>query len=160
MPDEVDILLVEDSRVDAQLIEEALKDASFLYRLEVVTDGEAAIQHLRARERRPDLVLLDLNLPKVSGIEVLRVIKQDPHLRLTPVIILTNSTAPDDVAACYTAHANAYIRKPVGFDGLTAVLHIAGQFWFKTAVLPGNYAAVQKMTLPPVSKKKPTRKKK
>jgi CheY-like chemotaxis protein len=157
---EIDILLVEDNRVDAQLIAEALKDANFLYHLEIVSDGEAAIQHLRTREFNPDLVLLDLNLPKVTGIEVLQTIKQDPYLRVIPVIILSNSTAPTDVAACYAAHANAYIRKPLGFDGLAAVLGVTGQFWFQTAVLPGNVLKQRVSSLPPTSQRRRLRKKK
>lgn len=157
---EVDILLIEDSRVDAQLVAEALKDAGILHRLDLVSDGEEALRHLRERERRPDLVLLDLNLPKVHGLEVLKAIKADPLLRVIPVIVLTNSTAPDDVAACYANFANAYIRKPIGFDGLTATISITGQFWFKTVVLPGNHTTVQKLSLPPTSKRKPTTRKK
>lgn len=148
---EVDILLVEDNRVDADLVTEALKDAGILHRLDIVSDGEAALRNLRTRETLPDLVLLDLNLPKLHGIEVLKAIKTDPVLRVIPVIVLTNSTSPDDVAACYSHYANAYIRKPIGFDGLTTMISIAGQFWFKTVVLPGQHAALQRYqpSLPP-----------
>lgn len=156
---EVDILLVEDSRVDAQLIAEALKDVGISHRLDIASDGEEALRNLRSRETKPDLVLLDLNLPKLPGIEVLRAIKQDPNLRVIPVVVLTNSSAPDDVTECYMQHANAYIRKPIGFDGLTATFHIAGQFWFKTAVLPGNFTAMQRMSIPPASKRRPPKKK-
>ncbi len=151
---EVDILLIEDSRVDADLIAEALKDAGIPHRLDLASDGEAALQNLRQRQSRPDIVLLDLNLPKVPGIEVLKAIKRDPHLRVIPVIILTNSTAPNDVLLCYTHHANAYIRKPVGFDDLATAMTAMGLFWFRTAVLPGQYAAMQNSLPPPPPQKK------
>lgn len=163
---EVNILLIEDNKNDAQLVAEALKDASLPHRLDLVSDGEEALRHLREREMRPDLVLLDLNLPKLSGIEVLKAIKADPYLKVIPVIILTNSTAPDDVAECYENFANAYIRKPIGFDGLTATIITTGQFWFRTAVLPGNHTVLQRATtppfgtppksLPPASKRRPS----
>lgn len=154
MAGEVDILLVEDSRVDAELVAEALKDASIPHRLDLVFNGEEALKNLRSREVRPDLILLDLNLPKVPGIEVLKAVKQDPNLRMIPVIILTNSTSPDDVLRCYSHFANAYIRKPIGFDGLTATINITGQFWFQTATLPASYVAVPKLSLPPASPKR------
>src|SRR5438105_11975592 len=109
---EVDILLIEDNRVDAQLIAEALKDANISHRLDLATDGEAGIANLRSRGSRPDLILLDLNLPKLHGIEVLKAIKTDPMFRMIPVIVLSNSTTPGDVEACYNNHANAYVRKP------------------------------------------------
>ena len=149
MAGEVDILLVEDSRVDAELIVEALKDAGIPHRLDLVYNGEEALRNLRTREVRPDIVLLDLNLPKVPGIEVLKAIKQDPNLRVIPVIILTNSTSPDDVTRCYSHFANAYIRKPIGFDGLTATISITGQFWFQTACLPQSYISVPRVSVPP-----------
>jgi CheY-like chemotaxis protein len=122
--------------------------------LDLVTDGEAALLNLRQRAERPDLVLLDLNLPKTPGIEVLKAIKHDPLLRVVPVVILTNSAAPNDVLLCYTHHANAYIRKPVGFDDLARVMTTMSLFWFKTAVLPGQYAAMHQTSLPPPPKRK------
>lgn len=141
---EVDILLVEDSKVDAELIAEALKDSQLPHRLDLAQDGEEALNLLQAREERPHLVLLDLNLPKVSGVEVLTQMRQDPDLCIVPVIILTNSQSQDDVAKCYAARCNAYIRKPLGYGKLASTIKTTGEFWFKTATIP--------LTLPPPSK--------
>lgn len=133
---EVDILLVEDSASDAELIREAIKDVGFPHRIEVASNGEAAMDLLAARAERPHFIILDLNLPRMSGLDVLRAIKRDPDLRVTPVIILTNSTGQDDVTRCYGNFANAYMRKPVGFDQLTTTLRAVWEFWVTKAVLP------------------------
>lgn len=133
---EVHILLVEDNRRDATLIEEALKESELAFNLQVATDGEAALQVLYTAEFRPHIVLLDLNLPKKSGLDVLKEIKKDSVLRPLPVIILTNSRSDDDVGLAYASHCNAYVRKPLGFDGLIQTINSIEQFWFSCATLP------------------------
>jgi CheY-like chemotaxis protein len=137
---EVNILLVEDNSQDARLVREALKDSKLDHVLEVATDGEAAMQVLYSAEFRPHIILLDLNLPKKSGIEVLKEIKKDSSLRPIPVIVLTNSRSEDDVVLAYASHCNAYVRKPLGFDGLLDALNRIGQFWLDCATLPKQTA--------------------
>lgn len=149
---EVDILLVEDNVADVHLVTEALREARIPHKLDLACDGEAALANLRARTIHPDLVLLDLNLPKLSGIEVLKAIKQDPALRVISVVVLSNSTAPPDVSECYLSYANAYIRKPQGFAAYTKTMTQVGEFWFQTVVLPGQVGTLQQasmLTMPP-----------
>lgn len=131
-----DILLVEDT--DAELMEEVVKEAfvGIPHELHLVVNGEQALKRLSASDDPPDLVLLDLNLPGVSGLEVLATMKKDPKLRVIPVVILTNSTSPEDVNRCYSAYANAYVRKQIGFDAMIRTINTTGQFWFNTATLP------------------------
>jgi len=147
MNGEADILLVEDNRTDAELIAEALKDSGLSHRLDIVTDGAEAIKVLKEPEK-PHLVLLDLNLPKKSGLEVLKVMKRSPKLSLIPTIILTNSKSKEDVAKCYRAHCNAYIRKPIGFDALLTVIESTIRFWLRTATL-ANEPPISKLTIRP-----------
>lgn len=147
---EVAILLIEDNKRDAELIAEALKESQVPHRLTLAVDGEEALRLLRGTDQ-PHLVLLDLNLPKVSGVDVLRAIRQDPILRLTPVIILTNSRSEDDVETCYAACCNAYVRKPLGFDRITKMMDATAQFWFGAATLPRPYSTLPPMSLPPSS---------
>ena len=97
---EVTILLVEDSKVDAELIAEALKDSNLPHHLDLARDGQEALDLLRSREERPHLVLLDLNLPKIGGLDVLKTMRRDPKLRIIPVIVLSNSQYQEDVARC------------------------------------------------------------
>jgi len=129
------ILLVEDSSTDAFLIQEALQQVEFDHAVEVVTDGEQAIDRLRSGPR-PDLVLLDLNLPRKDGRQVLAEVKADPELRSIPVIVLTTSSAPPDVAFAYEHHANSYVRKPLGLDRLIESAAAIRDFWVRTATLP------------------------
>jgi two-component system, chemotaxis family, response regulator Rcp1 len=129
------ILLVEDSSTDAFLIQEALRQVSFDHEVEVVTDGVQAIDRLRTGSR-PDLVLLDLNLPRKDGREVLAEVKGDPDLKMIPVIVLTTSSAPPDVAFAYANHANSYVRKPLGLDRLVEAAAAIRDFWARTATLP------------------------
>jgi len=137
---EVHILLVEDNSRDVILVKEALKDAEKVsdlqFIVEVAVDGEQALQILYSAEFRPNLILLDLNIPKKHGIEVLKEIKRDSCLRPIPVIVLTNSRSEDDVVLAYASYCNAYVRKPLGFDGLFESLSRIGEFWFQTATLP------------------------
>lgn len=144
---EADILLVEDNRTDAELIAEALKDSGLSHRLDIVTDGAEALKALKEPDK-PHLVLLDLNLPKKSGIEVLRHMKRSPKLSLIPVIILTNSKSRDDVVRAYRAHCNAYVRKPIGFDALLAVIESTIRFWLRTATV-ANEPPISKLTIHP-----------
>jgi CheY-like chemotaxis protein len=117
----VEILLVEDNEGDVGLIEEVLEEINIRNRLHVADDGEEAILYLHGAEKfscspRPDIVLLDLNLPKKDGREVLRVMKADSNLKNIPVVVLTNSQAEKDITKCYDLHANAYVNKPLDFD--------------------------------------------
>ena len=137
----VEILLVEDSPGDVQLTNEALRDAKVSTHLHVATDGEEALAFLRREAGfedvpRPDLVLLDLNLPKKSGHEVLEEIKSDPELRRIPVVILSTSDAEDDVLAAYDRSANCYVTKPVDLDRFWEVVRSIDQFWLSFARLP------------------------
>lgn len=137
----IEILLVEDSASDAAMTREALRDSPIINRLHHVDDGEQAMQFLFGRGRFagrpfPDLVILDLNLPRMDGREVLTEIRKSPLLRALPVVVLTTSAAEADVLAMYERHANAYVVKPVGFDAfLRAVQSIEG-FWLSLVRLP------------------------
>jgi two-component system response regulator len=137
----VDILLVEDSPTDMLLTEEALVHSKVLNNLHVVEDGVEAMAFLRREGKyadvpRPDLILLDLNLPRKDGREVLTEIKADENLKRIPVVVLTTSRAEEDVARAYGAHANCYIAKPVDFDQFTEVVRTIENFWFTVVVLP------------------------
>jgi two-component system, chemotaxis family, response regulator Rcp1 len=135
------ILLVEDSPGDANLTREALRGARVANELVVVTDGEAAMDYLRRRGAYADvtgvdLVLLDLNLPKKDGREVLAEIKSDPALKRLPVIVLTTSSHERDVLASYDLHANAYVTKPVAFTEFIDALARLEGFWLQVVRLP------------------------
>jgi two-component system response regulator len=128
------ILLVEDSPSDVRLTRDALADAKVLNDLHVVGDGEAALAFLRqegeyADAPRPDLLLLDLNLPRVSGLEVLEQIKDDPELRRIPVAVLTTSEEDRDILAAYDRHVNCYLTKPVDFDEFARVVQAIDDFF-------------------------------
>jgi len=135
------ILLVEDNLADLRLAQEVLKEAQLAHDLLVARDGEQAMRILRkegeyATAMRPDLVLLDLNLPRKHGREVLIEIKTDPHLKRIPVLILSTSKAESDVAACYDAHANCFLTKPVALDEFSALAVLIRDFWFRSVQLP------------------------
>ncbi len=134
------ILLVEDNDADALLIQEALREAGVDEPVHVEPDGEAAMAHLQkaGSSTRPDLMLLDLNLPRMDGREVLRQVKGDPSLREIPVIILTTSAAPEDVSMAYGGGANAFVRKPLGMDRLVDAAEAIRDFWLQTACLPAQ----------------------
>jgi two-component system response regulator len=136
-----EILLVEDNPDDVDLTAEAFRDLSRSTRLNVVENGADAMAYLRGEAafhsaRRPDLILLDLNLPGRSGHEVLREIKGDPALRAIPLIVLTSSSSPADVQRSYDLAANCYITKPSGLDGFERIARQIEQFWLLTATLP------------------------
>jgi CheY-like chemotaxis protein len=139
----VEILLVEDNPGDIRLIKEAMKEAKIINNLNVVEDGVEAIAYLRRLEKfkdatRPDIIFLDLNLPKKNGREVLAEIKQDINLKQIPVIILTVSKAEADVIKTYELHANCFITKPVGMDQFIKVVKSIEDFWFSIVKLPPN----------------------
>ena len=129
------ILLVEDNHADALLIQQALRQVSVDDEIERVTDGELALSRLREGPR-PGLVLLDLNLPRKDGRAVLAEVKADPELRTIPVIVLTTSSAPSDIAFAYENHANSYVRKPLGLDALVEAAEAIRDFWLRTATPP------------------------
>jgi len=137
----VEILLVEDNPADVRLTIEALKDAKVYNELRVVSNGVDALAYLRregeyADATRPDLILLDLNLPRMSGLEVLEVIKNDEKLRAIPVVVITTSQAEQDIIRSYNNHANCYICKPVDLDQFITVIKSIQNFWLTIVKLP------------------------
>jgi chemotaxis family two-component system response regulator Rcp1 len=137
----IEILLVEDSPSDALLTKKAFEGARLINRLHVVEDGIEALKFLRkelpyADALRPDLILLDLNLPKKDGREVLAEIKEDEDLKVIPVVVLTTSRAEEDIMKSYKLHANCYITKPVNFDSFTEAITTLEKFWFAVVTLP------------------------
>ena len=139
----IDILLVEDSPADVRLTREALAEGKVRNRLSVVADGMEAMSFLRRRSRfadapRPDLILLDLNLPRKDGREVLEEVKADPDLRRIPVVVLTTSGAEEDILRSYNLHANCYITKPMDLDKFFAVIKAIDDFWLTVVRLPAE----------------------
>jgi chemotaxis family two-component system response regulator Rcp1 len=137
----LEVLLVEDSPGDVRLTREAFKDAKVHINLHVATDGIEAMAFLGCKGKyadvpRPDLILLDLNLPKKDGREVLQEIKETPALKSIPVVILTTSDSDEDILRSYRLHANCYITKPVGLDGFLKVVHSIDSFWLSVVKLP------------------------
>jgi CheY-like chemotaxis protein len=141
-PKTINVLLVEDDPGDVLMTREAFEE--YLHnRLDVVTDGAAALSFLRHEEPygdapRPDLILLDLNLPKKNGLEVLEEIRHDPALRTTPVIMLTTSSSARDVAASYDRGVNCYVVKPLDLDDFTELVQAINGFWLEVARLPSH----------------------
>ena len=136
-----EILLVEDNPGDVRLIQENFKDIKLLNRMSVVRDGEEALAFLHrqgkyAEAPRPDLVLLDLNLPKKDGREVLAEIKSDEQLRRIPVVILTSSSAEQDILKTYDLYANCYITKPIDLEQFAKLVKMIEEFWFTLVKLP------------------------
>ncbi|MDF2645831.1 MAG: response regulator [Paenibacillus sp.] len=137
----VEILLVEDNPGDIRLIVEVLKEGKINNNLSVVEDGEEALAYLKREGSYqeaivPDIILLDLNLPKINGTEVLAEIKKDPLLKYIPVIILTTSEAEQDILRAYDLHANCYITKPVNLEQFLAVVRSIENFWLTLVKLP------------------------
>ena len=139
----ISVLLVEDDPGDVVLIREALEHNKVYNRLHVVSDGVQALEFLRGEGEhvgapRPDLVLLDLNLPRKDGREVLAEVKEDPDLRRIPVVVLTTSKAEEDVLRSYDLHANAYVTKPVDFDRFIEVVRQIDEFFVSVVKLPDH----------------------
>jgi len=141
MHKEIRILLVEDNEGDVVLTLQALKKANISNGVDVVTDGEQALLYLRkkgkyATAETPDLILLDINLPKVDGMEVLEEVKNDETLKIIPVVILTTSDSENDILKSYNNHANCYITKPVDFRKFMEVVQMIKEFWITIVKLP------------------------
>jgi chemotaxis family two-component system response regulator Rcp1 len=135
------VLLVEDGRGDVRLIEDAFRATNPAVQMHVAIDGEEAMAFLKrgashAHAPRPDLILLDLNLPKMHGRDVLANIKADARLKTIPVIVVTSSDAPEDIEKCHQLHANCYLTKPSQLDGLEKLVANINEFWLKNAKLP------------------------
>jgi chemotaxis family two-component system response regulator Rcp1 len=142
----IEVLLVEDSPGDVRLTREAFKDAKVHINLHVASDGAKAMAFLKregeyATVPRPDLILLDLNLPKKDGREVLAEIKEDPTLKTIPVVVLTTSSSEADILRSYQLHANCYITKPVGLEGFLTVVKSIDGFWLSVVRLPSEVSA-------------------
>ena len=139
----VEVLLVEDNTRDVRLTQEALKEGKWAVNLTVARDGLEATEILHRRNghanaNRPDLILLDLNLPKVDGRQVLQEIKNDPKLMRIPVVVLTTSEADSDILTSYGAHANCYITKPVDMESFADIVKLLEEFWFTVVKLPAH----------------------
>ena len=139
----IEILLVEDNPADIRLTTEVLKDVKLCNTIHVARDGIEALEFLRGEGKfrgfpQPDLILLDLNLPRLDGREVLRVIKIDPELKRIPVVILTTSDAEQDILKSYELHANCYITKPVDLEQFSKVVQCIEDFWFTIVKLPSR----------------------
>lgn len=145
-PRPVRILLVEDSPADIELTRQALAEAAIANEVIVVCDGDAAARYLHregsyADAPRPDLVLLDLNLPKKDGRELLVEIKRDPDLCMIPVVVLTTSASDEDVCHAYREHVNSYLRKPVRLNDFIGLVHTIDKYWLATVTLPPSDSA-------------------
>ncbi|WP_093375795.1 response regulator [Flavimobilis marinus] len=139
----VDVLLVEDDPGDVLMTREAFEDYKIANRLSVVSDGVSALEFVRkqgeyADAPTPDLILLDLNLPRMDGREVLAALKDDPELRSIPVVVLTTSEAEEDILRSYSLYANAYVTKPVDFDRFINVVRSIDEFFVSVVRLPGR----------------------
>jgi chemotaxis family two-component system response regulator Rcp1 len=140
----IEILLIEDNPGDVRLIKEGLKDSRIINHISVVYDGEEATEFLHKRGRytgihTPDIILLDLNLPRKDGRELLAEIKQDEELKRIPVVVLTSSNAEGDITMAYQLHANSYLRKPLDLSEFVAMIQSFEQFWLTRAILPTKY---------------------
>jgi CheY-like chemotaxis protein len=140
-PRPVELLLVEDNPGDVRLTKEALREGKIYHNLHCVKDGVEALEFLRrdgqhATAPRPDIILLDLNLPKMDGREVLSVIKNDEQLKHIPVVVLTTSRAEEDVLRSYHLHANCYVTKPVDLEKFIQVVQEIDRFWLAVVTLP------------------------
>jgi two-component system, chemotaxis family, response regulator Rcp1 len=137
----LEVLLVEDDEDDVRLTREALRDSKVIVNMTVAPDGEDALERLRRKGKyadgaRPDLILLDLNLPRVSGREVIAALKGDAELKTIPVVVLTTSEADSDIVKCYDLGANCYITKPVNFDQFRRIIKAIDEFWLAIVKLP------------------------
>ncbi len=140
-PRPVQILIVEDNPADARLVREVMRDSKILNEIHWVPDGVEALDFLyqrgkHAKAPRPNLIFLDLNMPRKDGRAVLTEVKADEVLRRIPVVVMTSSQAEEDVARAYDAHANCYVRKPIDFQQFHQVVKTLENFWFSTVELP------------------------
>ncbi len=140
----VEILLIEDNPVDIRMTQEAFRDYKVANNIYSVTDGEAAMDFIYRRGEytdapRPDLILLDLNLPKKHGSEILNDVKADPKLRAIPIVILTTSDLDEDMMGSYCHNANAFITKPIEFDDFVTMMRSVGEFWLTFVRLPKKH---------------------
>ena len=137
----IDVLLIEDNEGDIMLTVEAMEESKFINKIKVIKDGEAAIAYfnqLTDEEEKPDIVLLDINLPKKSGLEVLNYVKQHPIHCRTPIIMLTTSSSERDILSAYQHHANCYITKPVDINGFISAISKIEDFWANTVSIPNR----------------------
>lgn len=139
----IEILLVEDNAADIRLTIEALKEGKITNNLHISEDGEDALDFVFQRNKhknavRPDLILLDLNLPKINGKEVLNIIKSTEILKRIPIIVLSTSSSESDITKSYENHANCYITKPIGFENFMNIIKTIEEFWFTIVKLPDN----------------------
>ncbi len=139
----IQILLVEDDPDDVELIMETFKRTKITMNLDVVKNGVEAMEFLHKEgkyenETRPDLIFLDLNLPKMGGQQVLEKIKNDNQLKTIPVVVLTSSTSNEDILKSYELQANSYIKKPIGLEEFTQMVQVLSEFWFTLVRLPPN----------------------
>lgn len=142
-PRPIDILMVEDNPGDVELSLDALREGKLLNHVHVARDGEEALDFLYKRGAfteapTPDIILLDLNMPRMTGIDVLRIIKEDEALKHIPAVVLTSSEADRDVLQSYRLHANCYLVKPVEMDKFLAVIHTFEHFWLNVVTLPNS----------------------
>jgi two-component system, chemotaxis family, response regulator Rcp1 len=142
-PQPVQILIVEDNPADARLVREVMRDSKVLNEIQWVPDGVEALAFLRrqgkyANALRPNLIFLDLNMPRKDGRDVLREVKADTELRRIPIVVMTSSQADEDIARAYDQHANCYVRKPIDFAQFHAVVKSLESFWFATVELPNR----------------------
>jgi chemotaxis family two-component system response regulator Rcp1 len=143
MRSSIEVLLVEDSRADARLILEVFKDENIDANIEVARDGEEAMALLQAyrsdpSKRFPDLIILDLNLPKKDGREVLAEIKKDDELKSIPIVVLTTSQSEEDISQSYKLHANCYVTKPIDLQQFVEIIKALNRFWFSFVSFPSK----------------------
>lgn len=142
-PRPVQILIVEDNPADARLVREVMRDSKILNEIRWVPDGVEAMASLRKQGKytdapRPNLIFLDLNMPRKDGREVLAEVKADPDLRRIPIVVMTSSQAEEDIARAYDHHANCYVRKPIDFEQFHSVVKTLENFWFSTVEIPSR----------------------
>jgi two-component system, chemotaxis family, response regulator Rcp1 len=141
MPDTINILLIENDPGAARLTKEALKEAGLMRGVTIVPNGEEAIAYLKAEKHHanrvyPDVIFLDLHLPKISGLDVLAELKRNPSFSLTPVVVISGSADPQEIRKAYELHASCYIRKPHDLNEFLRFMEICYQFWGSVATLP------------------------
>lgn len=136
MAETIKVLLVEDSQADARLIKEVFRDEKIMVDLDIARDGEEAMEYLLSDGNNPDLVILDLNLPRKDGREVLAEIKENKSLRTIPVVILTTSQSEEDILKSYKLNANCYVTKPIDLDQFIKIIKSLDEFWFSAVKFP------------------------